>query len=334
MAYVSMLSMVQDSSNMEKYVKAILYGDNGTGKTTSVLAGAPKPILVIDAELRIGMYKNAFDFQTFPSIDPNQILQLTQEMLQLKIQGQPMPWKTVLIDSGSELYRHIKKYALDRERESQKNPSKTKLEFNEWDLPKGIYYEILDNLKNLPVHLYMTAHEQTNYLPNQVMKPDPLKPTKPRLEGSAAHHFDIVAHYEKKGNKYKVTFEKNCVLNKEGQQVLPPIIDNVNNMEFIKMLHDMVDAQKGYAQPKSSEPSNVIRENAKFESMLDESMTNVATLQWSNDRIVSEFKSATEFDNPDTLRTQPDAEQRIGKFLDVTRQALSNSGAAEFDGVE
>lgn len=334
MGYTSMLSKIKKSEDVEVFVKAILYGPNGTGKTTSVLASAPKPILVIDAENRVGIYSNVYDFEVFPSSDPNEILNLSEELKLLYQQGQPLPWKTILLDSGTEFYRHVKKYALDREREIQKTPNKTKLELSEWEMPKSMFYDTFDNIKNLPINFYCTAHEGSNYLQGQMMKVDPTKPTKPDLEKRAEHHFDLVAHFEKKANKYKVTFEKNCILNKQHEQVLPPVIDNVNNEDIIGTIHKMVTEQKGYEQPKAEGPSNVSRGNAKFESKLDESMTNVATLQWSNERILKEFKDATGFDSPDTLRSQPDAEQRIGKFLDVTREALSSGTPSEFEGVE
>jgi hypothetical protein len=334
MNQVNLLSRIVKGNQAEIYVKAIGYGQNNTGKSTSILASAPKPILVIDTEKKASIYSRVFEFDLFEELDPIKIRDLSRQLVQLCESGQPLPWKTILLDSGTEFYRLVKKHALEKEREQQKNENKTKLELNEWDYPKDIYYETLTNLKKLPVHLYVTAHEAPNYLPNQIMKVNPAKPTRPDLEKRSEHHFDVVMHYEKVGNKYKVTFEKRCILNKNLQEVLPPVIDNVNNLEVVGLIHKMVEEQKGYSAPKTTEPTNVIRTNAKFESMLDEALTNVQALQWSTDRLVALFKEYTGHDNPNTLRDDPDAEAKIARFLDMTRTELANASGGVVENIE
>lgn len=332
MTYVSQLSKVRKAINSETFIKALGYGKAGVGKTTSFLASCEKPALVIDPEKGSSMYGSAFEFDLFESLEPLDILNLTEELLAYAQQGQPLPWKSVIIDSGTVLYALIKKFSLDKFRVADKNPDKLKLDLDEWSYPKEILYQIINNLKRLPIHLFVTAHEAVNYLPNQIMKPDPSNPTRPDIEKRAEHEFDVIIHFEKKGDKHKATIKKSRLINSKGEQILPGVIDNVNNMDFAAYLHKIVREAKGIQSPKTNEPTNVIRTNAKFESALDEALLNTQTLQWTNEQIGHLFKSITGFDHPDMLRQQPDADKRIIPFLDATRVELAkinNTGEVE-----
>src|SRR5579875_511529 len=223
MSYQSMLSKVTKAQQAYPYLKVLGYGKAGVGKTTSFLASCEKPALVIDAEKGSSVYGGAFEFDLFESLEPTDILQLTEEMLQYVSQGQPLPWKTVIIDSGTVLYALIKQHALDKFRVEDKNPSKLKLDLDEWAYPKELLYRIINNLKKLPIHLFVTAHEAPNYLPNAIMKVDPANPTRPDIEKRAEHEFDVIIHFERKGDKYKATVKKSRLITPEGKQILPAV---------------------------------------------------------------------------------------------------------------
>jgi flagellar hook-basal body complex protein FliE len=330
----SQLARISKARQQETKIKALLYGKAGTGKTTSVLASCERPVLVIDTEKGSSIYGGAFDFDLFESLDPLDILQLTEEMLQAVAQGQQLPWKTIVIDSGTVLYALIKQHALEKFRTVDKNPEKMKLDLDEWAYPKELLYKIINNLKKLPIHLYVTAHEAPNYLPNQIMKVDPTNPTRPDLEKRSEHEFDVIIHLEKKNGKHKATVKKSRLINSKGEQILPEVIDNVSNMDFAAMLHKLVREAKGIQKSAPTEPTNVIRTNAKFESMLDEALTNVQALQWSTDRLVALFKEYTGHDNPNTLRDDPDAEAKIARFLDMTRTELANASGGVVENIE
>lgn len=334
MAYISQLSKVGKAKQMKTMLKVLLYGKAGTGKTTSILSSCERPVLVIDAEKGSGVYGGAFEFDLFESLEPIDILNLTEEMLQLTAQGQPLPWKSVVIDSGTVLYALIKQLALDKFRVEDKNPNKLKLELDQFAWPKELLYRIINNLKKLPIHLFVSCHEATNYLPNAIMKPDPAKPTRADIEKRAEHEFDVIIHLEKKGDKHKATVEKSRLITPDGKQILPAVMDNIDNMTFAGELHRYARESKGFDVPVANGPKNVVRTNAKFESMLDEALQNCTALAWTSQQIGTVFRDTTGYDHPDQLRADHNSEALVQTFLDTTRAELSKGVGVVDDGVE
>lgn len=334
MAYISQLSKVAKAKTTESLLKVLLYGKAGTGKTTSILSSCERPVLVIDAEKGSSVYGGAFDFDLFESLEPVDILNLTEEMLQLATQNQPLPWKTVVIDSGTVLYALIKQLALDKFRIENKSPSQMKLQLDEFAYPKELLYRIVNNLKKLPIHLFVTSHEATNYLPNAIMKPDPANPTRPDIEKRAEHEFDVIIHLERKGDKHKATVKKSRLITPDGKQVLPAVMDNIDNMTFAGELHRYARESKGFDVSVANGPKNVVRTNAKFESMLDEALQNCTALQWTSQQIGVVFRDTTGYDHPDQLRAAHNSEALVQTFLDTTRAELAKVGGGVAEGVE
>jgi len=266
---MNLLSKIKKAGSGETYLKVLLTGASGSGKTTSIVYGCPKPALVIDLEDGTDQYGKVADFDVFHSTNHNEILELTRELLQLQAQGKELPYKSIAVDSGTVLYNSIKKYFIKQFAISEGNPDKFKLEATEYDAPKNIYYEIIQNLKSLKTNLFITAHATDNYLKGSFMQIDPSNPIKPDIEKRTVHELDVHIILKQVGKRYKAEVKKSRLVDKDGNNLLPAAIDNFDNRKLIPMLIELANKDKGFIENKP-EIKNVIRTDGELSNIVDE----------------------------------------------------------------
>lgn len=265
----SILNEIKDAYSTEVYLKVLLSGGDGTGKSTSIIFGAEKPLLVIDPERKASVYRHLTEFKIFDSQDVQKILQLTRELLMLQRAGHPIPFKTILLDSGTVLYNYIKKHFINKMRENGES-NKVKLEFNEYDGPKDMFYEIINNLKELNVHLFVTAHVKDNYLKGELMKINPNEPSVADVEKRLPYEMHVHLMLSKKGkNGFKAERKRSNLLDKDRNHLLPQVIDNFDNNTLVTELMKYVKQDKGFVESKP-EKQNVVRTDAELSNIIDE----------------------------------------------------------------
>lgn len=265
----SVLNRIKKAGAGDVWLKVLLSGEDGAGKSTSVIFGAEKPLLVIDPEAKAAAYGHLTEFDLYDSQNVLEILQVTRELLQLQMSGQQLPYRTVLIDSGTVLYNYIKKFFLDKMRASG-SVDKYKLEFNEYDAPKDMFYEIINNLKKLNVHFFITSHVKENYLRDQVMKINPNEPWKADVEKRLPYEVHVHMMLQKKGkNKFKAERKRSNLLDKNRNHLIPAVIDDFDNNTLVSMIIDYAKKDKGFIENKP-EIQNVIRTDAELSNMIDE----------------------------------------------------------------
>lgn len=266
---MSILQSIRKAGSGDVWLKVLLSGEDGSGKSTSIIFGAEYPLLMIDPENKCDAYGHLADFDAYTNDDPIAILNLTRELLQIQLSGQPLPYRTIAIDSGTVLWQRVKKYCLEYMKEKSGNPDKFKIEFNENDMPKDIFYEIINNLKRLNAHLIITAHIKDNYLKGSLMKIDPNKPLIPDVEKRLPYEVHLHMMLRKQGVKYKAERMRSNILDKQKNQLIPAVIDNFNNSDLLKVVLEHARKETGFIENKP-QIQNIIRTDVKLAAMQEE----------------------------------------------------------------
>jgi len=264
----SVLNGIRKAGAGDIYLKVLLSGQDGAGKSTSVIFGAEKPLLVIDPERKAAAYGHITDFDLYDSQNVEEVLQLTRELLYMQRNGQQLPYKSVLIDSGTVLYNYIKKHFLNKMRDAG-STDKFKLEFNEYDAPKDMFYEIVNNLKELKVHFFITSHVKDNYLKGELMKVNPNEPLVADVEKRLPYEVHVHLMLRKVGKKYKAERKRSNLLDKNKNHLIPAVIDDFDNNSLVSMIIEHAKKDKGFIENKP-EIQNVIRTDAELSNMIDE----------------------------------------------------------------
>lgn len=264
-----MLNGVKRAGSGDIWLKVLLTGGDGAGKSTSIIFGAEYPLLMIDPENKSDAYGHLADFDSFTDDNPLAILNLTRELLQIQYSGQPLPYRTIGVDSGTVLWQRIKKYCLEYMKEKSGNPDKFKIEFNENDMPKDIFYEIINNLKRLNAHLIITAHAKDNYLKGTLMKIDPNNPIIPDVEKRLPYEVHLHMILNKQGKKYKAERARSNILDKQKNHLIPAVIDNFNNSDLLKVVLEHARKETGFIESKP-QMQNVIRTDVRLAAMQEE----------------------------------------------------------------
>lgn len=243
----------QPASKQPQYLKLLLTGMSGVGKTSSVVFGCPKPLLVFDLERGAIQYSKVSDFHVFQNdkakgfdeTSPDNILWYLEQLLSVQKSGHQIPFKSILLDSGTVLYNRILNDYLQELREDGK-PNKRKLEPNEYAFPKAKFYKIIRTLKQLNVHVFITCHASDNYLKGDFMRVDPSDPIKPDCEKRLLHEMDVHYILAKHGQRFKATLKKSRLIDKQGKTLLAPVIDNFSNFDLVPMLIEMMNKDAGF----------------------------------------------------------------------------------------
>lgn len=306
---MSLMDFMEEANQQEQYLKLLLTGASGTGKTSSIIYGAPKPLLVFDLEQGAGQYSKVANFTVFQNskiagfdpTNPDNILWFTEQLLQAQAQGHKLPFKSILLDSGTVLYNRIMNDYL-KELRANGEPNKKKLEPNEYAFPKNKFYDIIRNLKRLNVNLFITTHASDNYLKTAFMKVDPQEPVKPDCEKRLVHELDVHYILSKVGNRYRATLKKSRIVDKEGNTLLAPEIDNFNNFDLVPMLVEMMNKDHGF-KPVQEEgvKKNTVRSDSKLAQTVENILELVRALNMTNEEAVALLKEMTDKMNPHEL---------------------------------
>jgi hypothetical protein len=246
---MSYLNMITDAGTGETKLKVLLTGESDSGKSSSVIFGAPKPLLVIDLERGTDQYSKISPFKIFPSKAPRDIVGLAQELSDAKRAGHELPYKSVFIDSGTVLYKSIMQDVIQSFRDAG-SPNKQTLEPNEYEIPKNIFYGIIRNLIDADLHLFVSAHAADNYMKGTFMKVDPNEPIKPDCEKRLTHEMDVHLMFRKVGQKRHVQIKKSRLVDKHGKSLLPAEIKNFDNFTLVGQLLEMANKDRGFEQEK------------------------------------------------------------------------------------
>lgn len=330
---VNLGDFIEPAEQMETILKVLLTAPSGEGKTSSVIYGAPKPLLVFDMEQGTGQYAKVAKFDVFNNrklkgfdpTDPDNILRFTEQLLQAQAQGVEIPYKSMLLDSGTVLYNRIINDYLKQLR-ADGQPNKKKLEPNEYAFPKNKFYDIIRNLKLLDINLFITAHASDNYLKSAFMKINPQEPIKADCEKRLIHEMDVHYILTKKGKKHKATLKKSRIIDKNGNNLLAPEIDNFSNFDLIPMLFEMANKDKGYAPDVDKNvEKNTVRTDTKLSQKIENIIEMVGALQLSNEEAVKALGELTGKTNPYELN-QEEAEKALSHFKGLMDSETGSSG--------
>lgn len=323
----------EPAETVDEHLKILLTGPSGVGKSTSVIYGAPGPLLVFDQEQGTSQYAKVKKFDVFqnkkiPGFDPtnpDNILWYTEQLLLAQSQGFKIPYKSILLDSGTVLYNRIINDYL-KELRADGQPNKKKLEPNEYAFPKNKFYDIIRNLKRLNVNLFITAHASDNYLKSAFMKIDPNEPIKADCEKRLIHEMDVHYILNKTGKRHRATLKKGRIVDSQGRDLLPETIDNFDNFTLIQTIFEMANRDKGFETRKSEmEQVNVIGNNAKLSQKIENVIELVGALQLSNEQAVEMLTELTGKGNPYELNEE-EAEKAFVHFKELVEMETGNGG--------
>jgi hypothetical protein len=321
---------IRKAGMKELFVTILLSGHDGAGKSTVAIFGAETPTLVIDPEKKSEMYSHVADFDIFDNDDPMAILNMTKQLLASQQQTGYSYYKTVVIDSGTVLWQRVKKYSLEYMKDKSGNPDKFKLEFNENDMPKDIFYEIINNLKRLDCHLIITAHTKDNYLKGTMMKIDPNTPLIPDTEKRLPYEVDVHLMLKKTGQNHKCERVRSDVLDKDKNQLIPAVIDKFDNSTLLKVVLEHARKDKGFVETKP-EQQNIIKTDANLSNQIDE-IVNIITqqLQMSSETATQFLLHVTnnQVNNPYSLTAEqaPHVLNQVRLYRDNALQQQNTEG--------
>lgn len=291
-----LLQKIRPAGSKKQRVKALLTGPEETGKSTSVLYGAERPLLVFDLEDGNEIFTHAVErFDVYPSSDPEEILEAVRQMVAFKKQGGQLPYNSIFIDSGTDLYKKIINDEIKKLQMVQGKPDKRNLEPKEYGYPNQMFYEIIKGIKSLDVDFYVSAHASDNYLKGDFMKINPNDPVKADCHKDLAHEMDVHIIFKKvgKNRKIKAEVKKSRLDDKDGNPLLPAAIDDVDNKTFIKMIREMAQRDKGYVVDKPK-TTNIVQPNGELARLIDEILEIVNLhLQLSPQEAMSVVSTAT-----------------------------------------
>lgn len=330
---VNIADFIEPAGMQEEYLKVLFTGVSGSGKTSSVIYGAPKPLLVFDVEKGTSQYAKVTKFDLFQNsndpnfdeTDPKNILWYTEQLLAAQRAGYELPYKSILLDSGTVLYDRVLDDHLKELRNDGK-PNKKSLEPNEYRAPKRFFYEIIENLKKLNVHVFVTAHASDNYLKGSFMQIDPQNPVKPDCDKRLIHEMDVHYILSIHGKRRKAMLKKNRVVDAKGNNLLPDVIDNFNNFELIPMMVEMANKDKGFERKGNEiEEQNIIRTDGKLNQKIENIISLVEALQLSNEQAVEMMQRLSGKANPYELNEE-ESDKVLGQLKEMVEE---NSKAGE-----
>ena len=191
----AIMSRIGDITAQDEYLKILIYGDPGVGKT--VFTATAPDWLMVNIEKGGKVLKNHRELigENCQGLEYKSIYQLEQLLKYLKADAEPLrKFKTVVIDSFSEL----QKRDLDEivAIEAAKDASRNKF------LPIGPDYNIntehmrviASNLRDLDRHVIVTCHvkEEKDGDTGAILRRPNLTP---KLAGTLAGIFDLVGYY-------------------------------------------------------------------------------------------------------------------------------------------
>lgn len=183
---------VQKISDSIRYLKILLYGDTGTGKTW--LAGSAaevedmRPVLYADFEDGVLSIRDR-DVDLLPVRDYNDLRELTSLLKQPDPEDEDsLKYKTLVIDSLTELYQLNMEVQLRAEQRPQSVP-----ELRDWLKCTNKMKRFLRHIRGLPIHFIAIC--QARIITDEVTGAISRGPDLPgKLAGQVGHYFDLVGY--------------------------------------------------------------------------------------------------------------------------------------------
>jgi len=141
------------------YLKAVIWGDAGAGKTT-LAHSFPKPLISFDLEKGSNwIADNIKDSDKIQRIQTNEFGEVYRAVQYLISNFDQLKPKTIVVDPITVLYEAVQMKYLERKRNMRGNQYEG-LEMNDWGGIKKDYYEVISKLINLPCHIIFTARSK------------------------------------------------------------------------------------------------------------------------------------------------------------------------------
>jgi len=149
-------------------VKALVYGEPKTGKSTFA-AGFPKPAFLILAEPDKSQYAGMdIEYEQFSARNADDFDKLidTMEMLQSHADSGEFPYKSIIVDSLTEIAAIMearilrvnrREYQMDCSRPY--NDRDMGMRIQDWGIFKSMIENFVRNVHSMPCHTCMIAHE-------------------------------------------------------------------------------------------------------------------------------------------------------------------------------
>jgi len=173
------------------YLKVLIYGQPGTGKTVFA-ASAPDPLL-LDIERGSASLTQFEHLSTIPVLNYTSSKTLEQVILEFqKDTGDAQQFQSLIIDSFSELQRRV----LDEQLSTNSGKQRYIPDMAAFNLNTNMLREIVARLRGLQKHVIITAHakEELDPLNKASYRPD----LTPKLSNSLIGLMDVVGYMQLK----------------------------------------------------------------------------------------------------------------------------------------
>lgn len=187
---------MQPPAQSVEYLNLLVYGEPGVGKTR--LAGSAadhpdtSPVLILDVEGGVVTLRNKPEIDVIQVRDVETIIKVHDELQKRNGGG----YKTVVIDSLSELQKLDMRTVMTEEKARAKNPDSIDKDVptqKAWGKSQERLRRIIRGFKDLPVHTIMTAKLTT--LTDETTNVTLYYPSFPgKMRGDAPGFFDVVGY--------------------------------------------------------------------------------------------------------------------------------------------
>ena len=191
------MSLFDKAKKSPDRLKALIYGDTGSGKTVTSLH-FPNPV-VIDCEKGTEHYGPFFDFSVLDTLEPAKVNEAIDELLK-----DPNGFKTFVLDPITILYDRIMDLQLLRKR-LKLNNSSYELQPLDYKFIKSDVKRLIAKMLSLDMNVIVTAHSKVLYDPGEFMKVIGTAPDCPKY---LPHMFDVVIELTKNGEIFMAEVEK------------------------------------------------------------------------------------------------------------------------------
>lgn len=282
---MGILDQVKQSGSSEAWLKSIFWGGPGVGKTTTALE-ADGPVLVLDTERGCQLYGSMYDFDVFSTRSYMEVWEFFKEFSKAKCTINGKRYKTIVIDSFSEVQKLLDDSILEQFKLKTGNNLYT-FQPADYKIVNKAFKNLIDILLSLECNIIAICHEKQNFVQGQMMVLDQLNPLKPNVNDIAPHYFDVTLHFTKKGNKHAVSVTKSRIIDNNKRQVLPPKFENVDNTTFFQELMQYVTKNKKAPVIETNEPKNVasVDETQSLEDVKKQIYAKVTELKLSKTKL-------------------------------------------------
>lgn len=185
-------------STTEEYVKLLLYGTPGVGKTTFA-AQAPNPIF-FDFERSTDVLRHTKGLEDTAVVHPKRMSEVFDAIPDLPKSG----FKTVVFDTISSWQDfQLEEHMIEVEKKSGGRQSRHLPLFQDFRISTQIFKEIFRMLQNMPINVILIAHDKelTRKREDGTETTVGIRPElTPRLNESVTRLINIAAYYTQEAN--------------------------------------------------------------------------------------------------------------------------------------